>query len=363
MKKNFACGRAVDSEYVGGGKKKRILIIGANGFIGNALCKRLLSLKTYEIYALDICADNYEECLTNDDFHYRLGDMAKERDWTERIISQVDIVIPLAAIATPIEYIRNSLRIFELDFEENLHIVKLCHKYRKRLIFPSTSEVYGMCEDESFDEENSKLILGPIAKERWIYSCSKQLLDRVIWAYGKKGLQFTLIRPFNWIGPRLDSLEGAKTSNARAITQMLMHLCEGTSIKLVDGGEQKRCFTALEDGLNCLVRIIENKQDLCNGKIINIGNPANEYSIKELAEITIKAFQRNPLHVQFPPVQPLQIVSGDSFYGQGYQDVSRRRPNIANAKKFCDWEPSIGMEEAVQRTVDYFMQQAVKYSL
>lgn len=355
--------KSFGSSYIDNEKKKRVFITGANGFIGNALCKRLLSLKNYEVYALDIHSDNYDECLSDENFHYRLGDMAKEREWTEQIISQVDIVIPLAAIATPVEYTRNPLRIFELDFEENLHIVRICHKYGKRLIFPSTSEVYGMCEDEEFDEESSNLIVGPIAKERWIYSCSKQMLDRVIWAYGKKGLQFTLIRPFNWIGPRLDSLKGAKTSNARAITQMLMHLCEGTSIKLVEGGEQKRCFTALEDGINCLVRIIEDKQKLCNGKIINIGNPSNEYSIKQLAELTISAFKNNPLHNNFPPVQTLQIVSSDSFYGQGYQDVSRRRPNISNAKKYCGWEPEIGMEEAVQKTVDYFMQQAVKFGL
>ena len=359
----FFCGQRFDGEYAAGADKKRILIIGANGFIGNALCERLLALKKYEIFALDICADQYGKCIGDDNFHYRLGDMSKEREWTERIISQVDIVIPLAAIATPIEYTRNPLRIFELDFEENLHIVRTCYKYGKRLIFPSTSEVYGMCADDAFDEENSPLVLGPVAKERWIYSCSKQMLDRVIWAYGKKGLRFTLIRPFNWIGPKLDSLKGAKTRNARAITQMLMHLCEGTPIKLVEGGAQKRCFTALEDGIDCLVRIIENKQDLCNGRIINIGNPNNEYSIKELAEITINAFKKNSLNKHFPPVQPLQIISGDSFYGNGYQDVERRRPNIDNAKKYCGWEPKIGMNEAVQRTVDYFMQQAVRLGL
>src|SRR5438132_1471144 len=83
-----------------------------------------------------------------------------------------------------------------------LKLVRYCVKYNKRVIFPSTSEVYGMCQDQYFDEDTSNLVVGPINKQRWIYSVSKQLLDRVIWAYGAKGLNFTLFRPFNWMGPR-----------------------------------------------------------------------------------------------------------------------------------------------------------------
>ncbi len=142
-----------------------------------------------------------------------------------------DVVLPLVAIATPIEYTRNPLRVFELDFEENLRIIRYCVKYRKRVVFPSTSEVYGMCTDASFDEDKSNLIVGPVNKPRWIYSVSKQLLDRVIWAYGEKeGLRFTLFRPFNWMGPRLDSLNAARIGSSRAITQLILNLVEGTPI-------------------------------------------------------------------------------------------------------------------------------------
>ncbi|BDY96174.1 hypothetical protein MUTS15_48310 [Escherichia coli] len=148
-------------------------------------------------------------------------------------------MLPLVAIATPIEYTRNPLRVFELDFEENLRIIRYCVKYRKRIIFPSTSEVYGMCSDKYFDEDHSNLIVGPVNKPRWIYSVSKQLLDRVIWAYGEKeGLQFTLFRPFNWMGPRLDNLNAARIGSSRAITQLILNLVEGSPIKLIDGGKQ-----------------------------------------------------------------------------------------------------------------------------
>ncbi|MCP6588143.1 NAD-dependent epimerase/dehydratase family protein, partial [Klebsiella pneumoniae] len=96
--------------------------------------------------------------------------------------------------------------------------IRDCVKYDKRIIFPSTSEVYGMCTDKNFDEDTSNLVVGPINKQRWIYSVSKQLLDRVIWAYGdKSGLRFTLFRPFNWMGPRLDNLNAARIGSSRAI--------------------------------------------------------------------------------------------------------------------------------------------------
>lgn len=120
---------------------------------------------------------------------------------------------------------------FELDFEENLKIIRDCVKYNKRIIFPSTSEVYGMCTDKNFDEDSSNLVVGPINKQRWIYSVSKQLLDRVIWAYGdKNGLKFTLFRPFNWMGPRLDNLNAARIGSSRAITQLILNLVEGSPI-------------------------------------------------------------------------------------------------------------------------------------
>ncbi len=175
---------------------------------------------------------------------------------------------------------------FGLDFEENLAIVRQCVKYNKRLIFPSTSEVYGMSPDEEFNEDESPLMVGPINKQRWIYSVSKQLLDRVIWAYGfQKGLRFTLFRPFNWIGPKLDdlTLEPEKEGSSRVVTQFISGLIHGDAIRLVDGGGQKRCFTYVDDGIDGLMRIIENKNDVCNGQIFNIGNPRNEATIKELA--------------------------------------------------------------------------------
>ena len=343
------------------GRKKSVLILGVNGFIGSHLSERLLDSGKYEVYGLDLRSNYIDHLLNRPGFNFREGDISIHREWIEYHIRKCDIILPLVAIATPIEYTRNPLRVFELDFEENLRIVRYCVKYNKRILFPSTSEVYGMCDDAQFDEDTSKLVTGPICMQRWIYSCSKQMLDRVIWAYGAKGqLDFTLFRPFNWIGPRLDSLTSARIGSSRAITQLILNLVQGSPIQLIDGGEQKRCFVDIKEGVEALFRIIENKDGVCSGKIINIGNPDNEASIREMAEMLVRKFDAHPLRKNFPPFAGFIVVESGAFYGKGYQDVQHRVPSIRNAKKLLDWEPKIGLEQSIETTLDFFLSEAIK---
>ncbi|MFJ7796145.1 bifunctional UDP-4-amino-4-deoxy-L-arabinose formyltransferase/UDP-glucuronic acid oxidase ArnA [Pseudomonas sp. NPDC096950] len=340
-------------------RRTRVLILGVNGFIGNHLSERLLRDDRYEVYGLDIGSDAIERLRSHPNFHFVEGDISIHSEWIEYHIKKCDVVLPLVAIATPIEYTRNPLRVFELDFEENLKLVRYCVKYNKRVIFPSTSEVYGMCQDARFDEDTSNLVLGPINKQRWIYSVSKQLLDRVIWAYGQKGLNFTLFRPFNWMGPRLDRLDSARIGSSRAITQLILNLVEGTPIRLFDGGEQKRCFTDIADGVEALARIIDNDNDVCNGQIINIGNPDNEASIRQLGEELLRQFEAHPLRSNFPPFAGFRDVESKAFYGTGYQDVSHRKPSIDNAKRLLDWTPTVEMSETIGNTLDFFLREAM----
>ncbi|MBL7204958.1 MAG: bifunctional UDP-4-keto-pentose/UDP-xylose synthase [Desulfobacteraceae bacterium] len=337
-------------------RKKHVLILGVNGFIGNHLSERLLESGRYEVHGMDLCSNTIERLMGHPDFHFKEGDISIMREWIEYHVRKCDIILPLVAIATPIEYVRNPLRVFELDFEENLRIVRYCAKYGKRLIFPSTSEVYGMCHDPEFDEQHSNFVLGPIHKQRWIYSCSKQMLDRVIWAYGTdRGLRFSLFRPFNWVGPRLDFLESARIGSSRVITQFILNLVEGSPIRLVDGGRQKRCFTDVKDGIDCLFEIIENKNGCCNGRIFNIGNPDNEYSMQALADILRQKFAAHSFRSHFPPDGGFQYIEARAFYGSGYQDVQHRRPSIRQARRILGWEPKVPFEQSVDETLDYFL--------
>src|SRR5271154_5460194 len=195
---------------------KKVLILGVNGFIGHHLSRRIIDTTDWHVFGMDMQSDRVGELVGHERFHFFEGDITINREWIEYHVRKCDAVLPLVAIATPATYVKEPLRVFELDFEANLPIVRQAVRYGKRVIFPSTSEVYGMSRDAEFDPYASELVYGPIDKPRWIYACSKQLLDRVIHAYGMRDeLDYTLFRPFNWIGSGLDHMHAAKEGSSR----------------------------------------------------------------------------------------------------------------------------------------------------
>ena len=286
----------------------KILILGVNGFIGHHLSKRILETTDWEVYGMDMSTDRIGDLLGHPRMNFFEGDITVNKEWVEYHVKKCDVVLPLVAIATPSTYVQQPLKVFELDFEANLPIVRSAAKYGKHLVFPSTSEVYGMCHDEEFDPENSELICGPINKPRWIYSNAKQLMDRVIWGYGMEGLNFTLFRPFNWVGAGLDSIHTPKEGSSRVLTQFFGHIVRGETISLVDGGAQKRAFTYIDDAVDCLLRIIENKDGCASQQIFNIGNPGNDVSIAELAQAVIDGFRAIPEYAHLADTARVEVV-------------------------------------------------------
>jgi nucleoside-diphosphate-sugar epimerase len=377
----------------------KLLILGVNGFIGSHLAHRALADTDWEIYGMDLASDRLEALANDSRFHFLEGDISINKEWIEYHVKKCDVCLPLVAIATPASYIRDPLAVFELDFEQNLRIVRQCAHYGTRVIFPSTSEVYGMCPDEVFDPEKSPCVYGPIHKQRWIYACAKQMMDRVIWAMGRdRGLQFTLIRPFNWIGPGLDCDSAPKEGSSPAVAQFLGNIFRNEPITLIDGGHQRRCFIYVEDGLDCLLKIIKNKGGKCNGKIFNIGNPYNDYSIRELAEMMVKIageFSKSlQVRNRFIPKQHLDnseqvqfhITYNNSRVGEeGSSDISLDEalrtlslvpypeeirfpeisardqdieygvPDITNAQEILGWEPMIPLDEALRLTIAFYL--------
>jgi nucleoside-diphosphate-sugar epimerase len=334
-----------------------ILILGANGFIGSHLSEMILAKTNWQVYAMDLSQDKLANCLNHERLHFFTGDITKEKKWINEHIALCDVVLPLVAVATPALYVQDPLRVFELDFEANLEIVRQCAELQKRVIFPSTSEVYGMCPDQEFDEDKSHLVTGPISKERWIYSTSKQLMDRVIYAMGKhKGLSYSLFRPFNWYGPRLDNVFNPKPGGSRVLTQFIGNILRGEDINLVSGGLQQRCFTYIDDGINAIMRIIENKNNCAHNKIFNIGNPVENISIRQLAETLVSMISAHyPNYADKAKAVKLIDVDGQAYFGEGYQDVSLRVPSIQQAREHLAWEPQVDMTTGLRKTLDFYL--------
>jgi nucleoside-diphosphate-sugar epimerase len=334
----------------------KVLILGVNGFIGNCLTKNILAKTNWEVFGMDMDNNKLGESLNNPRFKFVEGDITINKEWIEYHIRKCDVVLPLVAIANPAMYVTKPLAVFELDFEANLHIVRQCVKYNKRVIFPSTSEVYGMSQDDEFNEETSNFVLGPIHKQRWIYSCSKQLMDRVIYAYGiHENLDYTLFRPFNWLGPKMDDVYAPKEGSSRAVIQFISNVLYQRPIKLMDGGTQRRCFTYVEEGVDALMRIIENKNGQASRQIFNVGNPKNDYAIKDVAAMVVEAIKQYPAYKHLADKAIIETVDAQQHFGKHYEDVSARVPSIKNAKEKLGWNPVVDLKGALKSTLDYHL--------
>ena len=241
----------------------------------------------------------------------------------------------------------------------NLAIVRQCVQYQKRVVFPSTSEIYGMCPDTTFDEMTSACVTGPIHKERWIYATSKQLLDRLIYAYGHhQQLDYTLFRPFNWYGPALDNVHDARPGASRVLTQFIGHLMRGEPIHLVNGGEQQRCFTYISDGIDALLSIIANNNHCASHKIFNIGNPHAMITIRDLAEkLKTLIMTHYPAYADKARQAPLLAALAEQYYGSGYQDIARRMPNITRATEQLGFRPAVDLNTGLKYTLDFYLDQ------
>jgi nucleoside-diphosphate-sugar epimerase len=176
----------------------------------------------------------------------------------------------------------------------------------------------------------------------------------------KQGLDYTLFRPFNWIGSGLDNLNTPKEGSSRVITQFFGHMVRGEPIKLVDGGKQKRAFTYIDDGIDALMKIIDNRGGVASGKTYNVGNPKNNYSVRELAGMMLKLAAAYPEYRDNARKVRLVNTTAAKYYGKGYQDVRNRVPRIAGTMKDLGWKPRVDMREALKRIFDAYRTQVAE---
>lgn len=328
----------------------KLLILGVDGFIGYHLTDSILKddkFKDWTITGVDLNTARVTMLPQDNRFTFHTANIMQDRALINNLILKSDVIMPLVAIATPKLYVEQPLRVFQLDFEENLRVIKLAHSLNKRIIFPSTSEVYGK-STAPFDEDSSDLVYGPIKYSRWIYACSKQLLDRVIFAMNQESpFRFTLFRPFNWVGPYLDSLESTSEGSSRLITQLMGDAIQRKEVTLVDGGHQKRCFTDVRDGVDALKLILLN-EDKANGKIFNVGNPWNNLSVRDVAVLLIDRMKSRGVIDN----ADIKVKSSGDFYGAGYQDVTSRVPSINAIGNALGWAPKYTFPDSLENILD-----------
>ncbi len=346
----------------------KILNLGAGGFIGSHLTEYLLAAG-HVVVGVDTHTDKVEDLFGVQNLTWLRQDIRQPDFDLNQLVADADLVIDLIAHANPGIYIKQPLDVFRLNFGENLKIAEACVEHGKRLIQFSSCEVYGktvasVFPAELLDTENPKLatfvedetnfILGPVRAHRWIYACAKQLLERVLHAYGISGtLNYTIIRPFNFIGPKIDYLPGETDGFPRVFSHFMEALILGTEMKLVDGGSQRRCYTDIADAIECIGKIVGNSDGACDRHVFNIGSPQNEVTIRELAERMRRIFA-DGFGTRGATLPKIVTVSAEEFYGDGYEDSDRRIPDITKARTILGWEPKIPLDETLIRTMRYY---------
>ena len=331
-----------------------IAVLGAGGFVGSHLVPRLAGRATID--AVDVTFHKLASGLPG---VRRIQASITKPGLLEAITARADIVISLTALCNPALYNTRPLDVIDASYTDLVPLVKLCAERKRWLIHLSTCEVYGRRAltpsgrpSRRMDEEKTALFLGPIHRERWTYAAAKQLLERVIWAYGQhEGLKFTIVRPFNVIGPRMDFIPGVDGEGIPRVLAAFMHaLLGGKDLILVDGGRQRRSFLYVDEFVDALLRIVE-RPERCQGHILNLGNDRNDVSIRALARAVVSAFR-----VQQPdgPAPRLRSQSAAEFYGPGYDDSAVRIPAMTKARTLLDWRPRLTLSQMLPPIVaDY----------
>ncbi|KAI3826432.1 hypothetical protein L1987_00480 [Smallanthus sonchifolius] len=389
-------------------KPLTICMIGAGGFIGSHLCEKLMSETQHTVLAVDVYNDKIKHLLEPDSlpwagriqFHRlnikndsRLEGLIKCSDLVKPHITFPDlsslqfvslcVFVPFAidlsgsafsygkssAICTPADYNTRPLDTIYSNFIDALPVVKYCSENNKRLIHFSTCEVYGktigsflpqdspLRQDPAYyilKEDTSPCIFGSIEKQRWSYACAKQLIERLIYAEGaENGLEFTIVRPFNWIGPRMDfipGIDGPSEGVPRVLACFSNNLLRREPLKLVDGGESQRTFVYIKDAIEAVHLMIENPAR-ANGHIFNVGNPNNEVTVRQLAEMMTEVYAKvsGEDSIETPTID----VSSKEFYGEGYDDSDKRIPDMTIINKQLGWDPKTSLWDLLESTLTY----------
>jgi len=334
----------------------RIAVLGAGGFIGSHLVPGLLERFDCQIDAVDVDLTKLE---CTDPLVRRIEARVEDPRLIEEITSRCQVVISLTALCNPAQYSTIPLEVIDASFTHLLPLVTRCAERKLRLIHFSTAEVYGRRAldaqgepTERMSEDDSCFLLGPVERERWTYACAKQLLERVIWAHGRHGaLPFTIIRPFNTIGARMDYLPGIDGEGTpRVLACFMSALLRGQPLPLVNGGQQRRAFMDVSDMVEAICCVLERPKQ-SNGQIFNLGNPDNDVSIAELGRMLADAFA--PLMPEREPAR-FEAVSAEAVYGPGYDDTRERTPDVSKAQQLLGWKPRKSLSEALPSIVrDY----------
>ena len=313
----------------------RVLITGGAGFIGSHLADVCLK-RGDEVYVLDDLSTgsiyNIEYHKDHPDFHYTI-DRVQNAAVTAELVDRVDVVYHLAAavgvrliIDSPATTVENNLQAAEVLFAA-------AAKKRKRVLFASTSEVYGLSTDLPF-REDGHLVLGSTTKGRWSYACAKAMDEFLALAYfHERRLPVTIVRLFNTVGPRQTGHYGM------VVPTLVRQALAGQPITVFGDGTQRRCFAFVKDVVGALPKVMDHRD--APGEIFNIGS-TDEISILDLAT-RVKALTRS--------MSVIVKVPYEQAYDEGFEDMPRRIPDVTKIRALIGYRPTTSIDEIIESVI------------
>jgi len=315
----------------------KCLITGGSGFIGSHLAQSLLR-QGHQVIVIDDLStgssENIAELKTNRNFHYII-DSIFNRNLLAELVDESDVIFHLAAAVGVRLIVESPVRTIETNIRGTELVLEMAAKKKRKVLIASTSEVYGKSDKQHFNEDDD-LILGPTTKSRWSYAASKAVDEFLGLAYHReKRLPVIIVRLFNTVGPRQTGQYGM------VIPRFVDQALEARPITVYGNGRQVRSFTWVGDVVDALIRLVETPAAV--GEIFNLGHQ-DKITIFELAQL-VKELTRSS--------SPIEFVSYDVAYGEGFEDMLYRLPDISKIERLIGYTPTKTLPEILQSVIEY----------
>ena len=313
----------------------KVLITGGGGFVGSHLADAFIA-RGDEVFVLDNgSVAKVRHLMGTPGFHY-VRDSIFDLEILEGLIAKAELVYHLAAVVGVEHYVGDPFEVLNVNVNGTQAVLKLAFKHQKKVVFSSTSEVYGRNPKVPWSEDDDR-VLGSTRIDRWCYSTSKAVGEHFCFAYHSMGLPVTIVRYFNVYGPRLDQLDVG-----RVITIFLGQALRGDPLTVIGDGKQTRCFTYVDDAVQATVAAgVASGTD---GDVFNIGTDV-EHTVLDLAEAII-AVTESSSAVEFVP----QV----SVYGTSYEDIGRRVPDVSKMQRVLGVRANTPLADGLRKTVEWF---------
>ena len=308
----------------------RVFITGGSGFIGSHLCDAFVT-RGDEVTILDNISTGSRKNVAHLNRIIKIieGDI-KDKQLVESLVSNSDLVLHMAAAVGVKTILDNPIESMSTNFVGSETVLNACARFDKKIVIASTSEIYGKNPKQPLSESDDR-IMGAPQKLRWSYADAKALEEAMAHAlFLSKDLKLITVRFFNVVGPRQSGSYGM------VLPRFIESAISEKSLEIHGDGNQKRVFCHVLDAVDAIIKLTDNASAL--GKVFNIGG-IEEISIKKLADLVIEVLGSKSKLV-FSPY--------NEIYGEGFEDMQRRVPDLTRIKKLINWEPKTTLKEIIK---------------